>query len=419
MQIDRGVLVDARYRGQIFQRCQRDFLDGQKSGIQQAGGGLLLDARETTQFLGRGFHAFHVRFDLGLLFRFALDVQVPADQFSRQTHVLAALADGQRKLVFRDDHFHHGIIVGLRRDAVDYRRVQRVAHVVVGIVVVLHDVDLLSAQFTDHSLNTRALHAHARSDGVDVAILRTHGNLAALAGIAGDADYAHRAVVDLRHFHLEQLLDQQFAGSGEQQLRALALAFDVDQYHADAVAGVVVFGARLLAAQDDTFGAPQVDDHVATVETLGLAGEQLSDPVAVLPPDHLALCFLDLLIDHLLGGLSRDAGQRGVEIVDRGLDHLSELGVFTEGLGFLDRDLGARIGQVVLFDNDLLCEHREPAGRTVEPRAVLFLGVVVLPGRSGVGLFQCIDDDLGVQAFLSADGLDGVQQFASHDPVTS
>ena len=92
-----------------------------------------------------------------------------------------------------------------------------------------------------------------------------------------DADDADRAVVDLGDFHLEQLLDQQLAGPREHQLRSLALPLDVDQHGADPVARVVVLGAGLLAARDHALGASQVDDHVAAVEPLDLAGEQLAD----------------------------------------------------------------------------------------------------------------------------------------------
>ena len=47
----------------------------------------------------------HLLLDLLALLLFALDVDLPAQQLGRQAHVLALLADGQRKLRVIDDHF--------------------------------------------------------------------------------------------------------------------------------------------------------------------------------------------------------------------------------------------------------------------------------------------------------------------------
>ena len=110
-------------------------------------------------------------------------------------------------------------------------------------------------------------------------------------------------------------------------MRALALTFDVDQYGSDPVARVVVFRSRLFAADDDPFGPSQVDDHVAAVETLDLAGQQFADAIRVLVPHQFAFGLFDFLINDLLGRLCRDAGQRCFCGVVRRLEDHADLDV--------------------------------------------------------------------------------------------
>ena len=52
--------------------------------------------------IGRGDDLLHLRSDLALHLLFAADVDVPADQLRRQSHVLSALADGQALLFVLD-----------------------------------------------------------------------------------------------------------------------------------------------------------------------------------------------------------------------------------------------------------------------------------------------------------------------------
>jgi len=173
-------------------------------------------------------------------------------------------------------------------------------HVERRVFVVLDDVDLFAAQLADDRLHPRAFHAHTRADRVDVAILRPDRDLRAFAGIAGDADDQYGAVVDLRHFHLEQLFDEQFAGPRKRQLRSLPEPLHVDEHGADSIPRVVMLGARLFATGDDSLGSPEVEDHVAAIESFDLSGQQLADPIAVFPPHDFALGFFDLLVDDLL-----------------------------------------------------------------------------------------------------------------------
>ena len=78
----------------------------------------------------------------------------------------------------------------------------------IAILRPLDDVDLLAAQLADDRLHARALHADAGADRIDVALAREHRDLRAIARLAHRAANHHGAVVDLRHFLLEQLDEQ-------------------------------------------------------------------------------------------------------------------------------------------------------------------------------------------------------------------
>src|ERR1051326_1925988 len=228
-----------------------------------------------------------------------LDVDLRADQLRRQAHVQPALADGQRELVVVDDDVEvrpvRRLVAG-HADAGDLRRRQRVLRARDDVLVPGDDVDLLAAQLADDRLHARALHADAGADRVDVALARHHRDLGALARLAHGALDDNGAIVDLRHFHLEELDEQPRIGAREHDLRSLRLRVHVDDHGLDAVALRVALGARLLRARDDPLGfAVEVDDHVAALEALDVAVLQLPDLVLELVVDLLPLGLADLL----------------------------------------------------------------------------------------------------------------------------
>ncbi len=112
------------------------------------------------------------------LFLLGQDVDIPAGQLRGEPHVLAAPADGQRKLALgHDDLDAVGILV--EHDLGHLGRRQRVDDEGRRIRVPLDDVDLLALQLADHGLHARAAHADAGADGIDRGILGDHGDLGA------------------------------------------------------------------------------------------------------------------------------------------------------------------------------------------------------------------------------------------------
>ncbi len=120
----------------------------------------------------------------------------------------------------------------------------------------------------------------------------------------------------------------------------------------------------------------------------------------------LAFGFADLLEDHLLGGLCRDAA----EILGRAreLDLHVDFGfVAVELLRFGQRDLRGLVGDFV--DDPLDRIQLELPGFLVEPRAQR-LALVALAGGRLQRVLDGADDDLRIDALFLGDGVDLLQQ---------
>ena len=207
-----------------------------------------------------------------------------------------------------------------------------------------NDVDLLAAQLADDGLHARALHADAGADRIDVALARHDRDLGALARLADGAADDDRAVVDLRHFHLEELDEQTRIGAREDDLRSFRLRVHVDDDGFDAVALRVALGARLLAARDDPLGlAIEVDDHVAALEALDVTVLELAELADEFVVDLLALGLADLLIEDLLGRLRGDAAEVFGSLRQRDVHFVALLDLGVDLLGFVGADLRVRV----------------------------------------------------------------------------
>src|SRR5207302_6352067 len=99
----------------------------------------------------------------------------------------------------------------------------------------------------------------------------------------------------------EQLGHEAAVGAAQQDLRPLGLATDVVDVAADPVADVEVLARDRLIAAHDAFAAAQVDHHVAVLDPLDHAVDDLADAVLELLVLALALGLADLAHHHLAG----------------------------------------------------------------------------------------------------------------------
>src|SRR5690606_17878349 len=250
--------------------------------------------------------------ELGLtapaFFLFREDVDVEPGQLRGEADVLAAPADGERKLLVRD---HDLDLAGL---LVDYDLgnlggLQRVHKERRLVLVPRNDVDLLALKLIHHGLHTRAPHADAGADGVYGAVVGDHADLGARPRIAGDGLDLDDAVVDLRHFHLEQFRHELRIGPGKEDLRPARFAADILDVAADPVVRAVAFAADLLVSPQDRLAPADVDDDVAVFLALDHAVDDRALAVLEFLELAVALGLAHLLQDHLLGGLRGDAAK--------------------------------------------------------------------------------------------------------------
>src|SRR5579863_170543 len=197
--------ADVRNFFQLLRRHAAQLFDGRNSRLDQLLGQFVAQAivDEHGDRRSRNSQRGHGGFDLLPLLFLALDVDLPPEKLSRQTHVLPLLANGERELRIVNDYFH--VFLGRidDRDTADLGRTQsmrREGHRVVGE---LDDIDLLAPQLADDGLDPHALHSHAGTHAVHVAVAAVHGDLGAFAGFTRASLDHYRRAVNLRDFLLE------------------------------------------------------------------------------------------------------------------------------------------------------------------------------------------------------------------------
>ena len=145
----------------------------------------------------------------------------------------------------------------------------------------------------------------------------------------------------------------------------------------------------------------------------------VADLLVVLGEDVLALGLADLLEDDLLGGLGGNAAEhlgrlRKLHLVAEldAVGHFVAVQLAVHLAGFVDRDLGGRVGDVL---HDLLeREEVDLAGFQVEARLEVLARLVVLARRRGDGFFDGADDDVGLDSLFFGERFDRLLQRIRH-----
>src|SRR5690606_26708145 len=115
------------------------------------------------------------------------DVDLVAGQPGGEAGVLALLADGEGQLVVGDDDLG-GLGLLVDPHLLHLGGTERLGDELGGVLAPLHDVDLFAAQLVYHLAHAGAAGTHAGALRVDVRVVGDHGDLGAVAGLAGDGD---------------------------------------------------------------------------------------------------------------------------------------------------------------------------------------------------------------------------------------
>src|SRR5262245_2508965 len=198
----------------------------------------------------------------------------------------------------------------------------------------------------------------------------------------------------------------------EPALRPLRRAGHLEHAGANAIAGVVALAQDLLAFRQDRLGLSDLEDHVALLDAVHDAAQDLALLAGKLRVDPLSLGVPHLLEDDLLGGLGRDPPEVLGRTLLLELELVVELRVGVQRLGVGETDLLLVVGDV---GHDLLAAvHAEVAALPVDVHTPVVGGAERLARRREQGRLQRLEEDLLVDPLLATDLLDDSDQLSVH-----
>ena len=258
-------------------------------------------------------------------------------------------------------------------------------------------------------MHARAAHTDASADGVDRVVIGNDRDLGARTRVAGHGLDLDDAVVDLGHFHLEQLGHEFRRCARQEDLRPARFAAHILDIAADAVAVAVSFAADLFVATQNAFATAHIDDDIAVFFALDDTVDDGAGAVAEFFVLAVTLGFADLLQDHLLGRLGSDPAQfDGRDFVD---DDIADLGIIQVWLGLRDCQLGLFVLDGVVLDHRAHAGEGGAACLAVDLDANVEIGPVARLGRAGEGFFHRLHDQRGVDHLFARHRIGGLQQF--------
>ncbi len=207
-----------------------------------------------------------------LLLRF-LDghqVDLPTGEFRGQAHVLATATDRDRQ-IFVVDHHIHAVLFLIDQNRRHRRRRQCADDELRGIGRPDDDVDALAGQFIGHCLHARTAHAHTGADRVDAPIGGEHRDLGAHPGVARGRLDLQQPFLDLRHFELEQGLDELRRGARDNHRRSALRTVDFVNIGTNAVTDAKRFARNHLVARQRRLDPARLDQHTVILDALDSA----------------------------------------------------------------------------------------------------------------------------------------------------
>jgi hypothetical protein len=270
----------------------------------------------------------------------------------------------------------------------------------------------LAGELVGHRGHARAAHPDAGALRIEPRVVRLDGDLGADARVARRGLDLDQPLLDLRDLELEQTHQELRRDPRQDELRPLGGAVDLGDERADAVAHAQHFLGDQLVARDHAFDAARLDDHVAALDALDRAGQQVVLAVEEVVEDLLALGVADLLQDHLLRRLRADAAEG--HRLERLLDDVAQ----RERRGALrrvgDRELVRGLLVVLVGHDGPAAEGLVIAGFAVDRHArVDFVGKALFRRRRERRLERREHDVLG-HVLLARQRVDQQQQFAVH-----
>ena len=318
---------------------------------------------------------------------------------------MTAAADGQRQLVFINNHVN-GVFVFVNHDAAYFGRRQRIHHELCWLRRPQYDVDAFAGQFVAHGVNTGAAHADTSTLRVDALVVGFNGNFGALAGVACYFADFQQAVRNFRHFVGVEFGQEVAAGTAQNDLFAAGIADFVhtQEEGADAVAAAEVFARNHFFARNQCvkFACDNFNDDAVALDAFYRTGNDVFFRSEELVQVLLALRIADALQDDLFGSLRGLASEAFVWqllfVVFADLDG----GAGNFFLDFLDGFFYVGVGVVFIGNNQPAAEGLVFAGIAVDFDAhVHVLAVGFFLGSSREGEFKGLEYDFRFNVFFT------------------
>ena len=180
------------------------------------------------------------------------------------------------------------------------------------------------------------MRADARADGIDALLGGGDGDLGAAARLTRDGLDLNYALLHFRYLQLKELLEQPRMRPREHDLGTAARALYLDDVGTQGIAVVVDLGRHLLRRHKHRLSAPDIDEHVAPLNTLHDTRHDVRRAAAVLLVDNAALRLAQPLHDNLLCRLCRDASEVCGRHLD--LDHVVDRIIRADGTRLCEGD---------------------------------------------------------------------------------
>ena len=175
-----------------------------------------------------------------------LDIDFAASQFDRKTCILSALTDSQRKLMIRYNDEQAAFLFLAWNNSQHFCRRQCVFNQFADIFAPLKDIDFFAMQLINDYLHTLSALTDARTDRVNIFIMRIYGHLSAFSRFTGNCLDLDDSLINFRNFFFKQTFYKSCISSGNKDLCTLCFLVYFNDHNTNALTLMILFIRHLL-----------------------------------------------------------------------------------------------------------------------------------------------------------------------------
>ncbi len=320
---------------------------------------------------------------------------------------MTTTTNGERKLLVRNNHFDFAGIL-IENNFGHFGRLQCVHKECWLIIIPWNDVDFFALKLIHNGLYTRTAHTDTGANGINGAVIGNHSNLCARSGITSNSFNLNDAIVDFRHFHLEQFGHEFRRSARQENLRTARFAAHILDETANSIIGAIRFAANFFVAAQNAFATTNVYDNVAILFALHNTINNRACTIFEFFVLAIALGFANLLQDNLLCGLRSDTAKLhrrdlfGQNITNRRVRH-----VF---FGLLDGQLSLIILKIIVLNNRANTGKGCLASLAIDGHMNVHFRAVTRLCSACEALLHRFNNDRRIDHFFACYGLGGLQQ---------